>query len=80
MAMFFCVLEEDGMVDGYMTINEISEKWNVSSRRVRAMCLNGQISGATKVGRTWVIPSDAEKPKDGRVVSGDYKNWRKKQE
>lgn len=65
------------MIDGFMTINEITEKWNISPRRVRAMCLKGQIPKAAKSGRMWVIPQDAERPIDGRVT-GEYKDWRKK--
>lgn len=66
------------MLDGYMTINEVAEKWGVSPRRVRAMCLNEQISGAEKLGREWAIPTDAERPQDGRITTGEYRNWRKK--
>lgn len=67
------------MIEGYMTINEIAEKWNLTPRRVRTMCLNGQIEGAAKLGREWAIPIAAERPKDGRVTTGEYMNWRKKQ-
>ena len=66
------------MIDGYSTINEIAEKWGVSPRRVRAMCMNGQIVGAAKLGRIWAIANNSEKPNDGRVTTGQYKNWRKK--
>ena len=65
------------MIDGYFTINEIAEKWEVTPRRVRAMCMNGQIVGAAKLGRIWAIPIDSEKPNDGRVTTGQYRNWRK---
>ena len=30
------------MIDGYLTINELAEKWDVTPRRIRAMCANGQ--------------------------------------
>ena len=66
------------MIEGYLTVNEIAEKWDVSPRRVRAMCLNGQIPKAEKLGNVWAIPKDAEKPIDGRITSGEYRNWRKK--
>ena len=64
------------MIDGYLTINEVAEKWNVSARRVRTMCYNGQINGAAKLGKVWAIPISSEKPIDGRVTSGEYRNWR----
>lgn len=66
------------MIEGYMTINELAEKWGVTPRRIRTMCSNGQISGAAKLGREWAIPSDVLRPDDRRVTTGEYKNWRKK--
>ncbi len=40
------------------------------------MCASGKISGAVKFGRDWAIPADAERPKDNRIVSGEYKGYR----
>lgn len=65
------------MIDGYLTINETAEKWGVTPRRIRAMCLNGKIIGAAKLGREWAIAVDADRPVDGRVTTGEYKDWRK---
>ena len=56
------------MIEGYLTINEIADKWGLTPRRIRAMCLNGQIAGAAKLGREWAIPTDAERPQDGRIT------------
>lgn len=67
------------MIDGYLTINELEEKWDVTPRSIRAMCANGQIAGASKLGREWVILSSVERPNDGSVTTGKYKNWRKKE-
>ena len=36
-----------------MTINEVAEMWNLTPRRVSAMCLKGQIEGAEKLGQEW---------------------------
>lgn len=41
------------------------------------MCLNGQIVGVAKLGREWAIPIDASRPVDGRITTGEFKNWRK---
>lgn len=68
------------MIEGYLTINEVAEKWAITPRRVRAMCLNGQISGAAKLGREWAVPVEAQKPIDGRITTGEYINWRKSSE
>lgn len=65
------------MINGYLEVSEIAKKWNVTTRRVQIMCAEGQIPGAVKFGRSWAIPEEAEKPVDGRVTTGEYKNWRK---
>lgn len=44
------------------------------------MCLNSQISGAAKLGREWAIPTDAERPQDGRITTEEYWDWRKRGE
>lgn len=63
-------------MNGYMTIKEAAEKWSVSVRWVQTLCSRGKIDGAIKFGTQWAIPCDTSKPSDGRVKSGDYKNWR----
>ncbi len=54
-----------------MTVKQASEKWNISTRRVRALCLNGQIKGAYRLGKIWHIPSGTNKPKDARIKTQD---------
>lgn len=56
----------------YITIREAAEKWELSIRRVQAMCVDGRIPGVLKFGKEWAIPKDAEKPSDGRVKTGKY--------
>ena len=56
----------------FMTVKEAAEKWNISTRRIRRLCTEGRIEGAYKVGAYWLIPEEAEKPKDERVKSGKY--------
>jgi Fic family protein len=50
----------------YMTTNEAAAKWNLSSRRIRVLCENGQIPGAVKIGRNWSMPQESIKPIDQR--------------
>ncbi len=50
----------------YLTTVEMSEKWNITSRRIGVLCSEGRIDGAIKKGKTWLIPSDAVKPEDAR--------------
>lgn len=56
----------------YLSISQTSEKWGLSSRRIRTLCDQGRIEGAHKVGAYWLIPDGAEKPKDERIKSGKY--------
>lgn len=51
---------------------EKAMEWGISYHAVSNMCKNGKIQGAVKIGRTWQIPDDAEKPIDGRITSGNY--------
>lgn len=46
----------------YFTAIEISKIWNISSRMVAYYCETGRVEGAVKRGKTWLIPSHAEKP------------------
>jgi len=64
-----------------MTTLEASVKWGLSDRRVRVLCENGRIPGAVKDGKSYKIPSDAQKPSDKRfknsVITDDirYLKW-----
>ncbi len=57
----------------------MSERWGVTPRTVQILCSEGKIEGVTKFGNIWAIPINAKKPTDGRVITGEYRNWRKKQ-
>ncbi len=60
-------------MDGdYITVKDAALKWNLTERRVTEMCNSGSIYGATKIGRTWLIPDDSQKPSDKRIKSGIY--------
>lgn len=50
----------------YMTASQASKKWNISQRRVQVLCAEGRIPGVFKLGETWAIPTDVEKPIDKR--------------
>ena len=56
----------------YLTTVELSERWGISSRRIGGLCVEGRIDGVIKKGKTWLIPSDAQKPEDARVKTGKY--------
>lgn len=40
--------------------------WGVSSRQINYYCTDGRIPGAVKMAGVWLIPKEAEKPKDRR--------------
>ena len=50
-----------------MTTKQAAEKWGISDRRVRTLCVNGQIDGAWREGKLWFVPDNAPKPADGRI-------------
>lgn len=50
----------------YKNISYFATKWNIKERRIRVLCTEGRIHGVKKVGKTWLIPEDAQKPIDKR--------------
>ncbi len=50
----------------YISAPEAAKKWGISERRVQKLCEENRIPGVTKFSRMWLIPKDAEKPKDKR--------------
>lgn len=49
-----------------LTVKEAGKKWGITARMVNYYCSAGRIPGAVKKGNLWLVPSDAEKPSDGR--------------
>ena len=50
-----------------ITVKEAAEKWGVTPRRVQGLCKEGKINGATRWGRTWMIPRHAVLPSAAKV-------------
>ena len=50
----------------YLSVEKTAEKWGISQRSVRNYCAQGRIVGAKRIGKTWYIPEDAQKP--GRIA------------
>ncbi len=57
---------------GYLSITQISRKWNLSQRWINDLCIKGRIPGDMKIGSYWAIPEDANKPQDARIKTGKY--------
>lgn len=49
-------------MDGYLKVQEVAEKWNITERQVQLLCKTGRISGTIKFGNAWAVPKNAEKP------------------
>ena len=52
----------------FLTTAELSDVWGISQRRIAILCKEGRIDGAILKGKTWIVPSTAQKPKDLRKV------------
>ena len=46
----------------YITSQEASIRWGITTRRIQQMCKNGEIEGAKKEGKFWMIPENTECP------------------
>ena len=46
----------------HISVEEASKLWELSTRSVRNYCAQGRVPGALLEGKTWKIPSNAEKP------------------
>lgn len=44
----------------YLSVSETALQMGISVRRVQQMCKNGEIAGAIKKGRSWMIPMNGE--------------------
>lgn len=50
----------------YISVGDVAKKWGISERRIQKLCEENRIPGVVHFGRMWMIPKDAEKPKDRR--------------
>ena len=64
------------MVGNLITLVEYAARIGKAPRSVRQKCQAGNLPGAVKIGRDWLIPADAPYP-DQRIKSGQYVGWRK---
>ena len=60
-----------------MTTEQAGKLWDVTPRRVSELCRNGRIKGAFKIGTSWVMPADAQKPGDARVTNGKWIGYKR---
>jgi hypothetical protein len=60
----------EGIMNGYITVQETAKKWGVTSRQVQILCKENRIAGATRMSRIWIIPENAEKPTGEKRKAG----------
>ena len=60
-------------------LTEYAARIGKAPRSVRQKCQAGNLPGAVKIGRDWLIPADAPYT-DNRLSSGLYVGFRKKPE
>lgn len=51
---------------GFKSARETAEAWGVSERLVQRLCATGRIADAQKLGGSWIVPANAQKPEDPR--------------
>lgn len=61
------------IMNGYITVQEVAEKWGITTRQVQILCKENRIKGATRMSRIWIIPEKSEKPTiDKRNIGGTH--------
>lgn len=63
-APFLPLLKYEGNTTKYITTSDFAKRHDKSVEIVKVFCRNNRIPGAKKVGRSWLIPEDAEYPVD----------------
>jgi len=61
-----------------MTVAEAAKKWGITPRRIQELIRGGRISGIYKIGTTWVMPDDTQKPIDLRFLTKSQREKEKK--
>lgn len=54
----------------YISTQEASEKWGISTTRITILAREGRIPGAQRFGKNWLIPVDAVKPPERKGGRG----------
>ena len=58
-------------MNGYMSVREAAERWDITERQVQKLCAEGRIAGVSRFSNTWVIPEKTKKPtRTGKLKPG----------
>lgn len=61
----------------YISLTEFAERSGVDASGLRRKLAAGEMDGI-KISRSWFVPASTPDAADGRVKSGNYRNWRRK--
>lgn len=53
----------------YCSVTEMAERWHQTPRSIQKYCAQGQIPGAVRFGRAWMLPENTEKPGNQQLSS-----------
>lgn len=54
-------------MEQYLSVLEMSERWNISTRRIQILCHQDRIKGAIKQSGVWLIPNGTKKPEKNKA-------------
>jgi hypothetical protein len=58
-------------MNGYISVREAAERWDVTVRQVQKLCATGRIQRVIQFANAWAIPEDAPKPtRTGKLKPG----------
>ena len=63
------------MMSEMISVKAAAERWNITERRVSALCKDGKIAGAMKQGNRWMIPADTQKPAETALQQINEKKY-----
>ena len=49
-------------MNGYISVREAAQRWDISIRQVQKLCGTGRIEGVIHFANAWAIPENAPKP------------------
>ena len=61
-------------MNGFITVQEASDKWGITPRQVQILCKENRIPGVLRMSRIWIIPEDAEKPTKSSAKKAEEKH------
>ena len=67
-------------MNGYISVKEAAERWDITERQVQRMCVTNMIVGVVRFSNSWAIPADTVKPtRTGKLKPGPKKKTEQKQ-